>query len=354
MVEKKSFGKLSNGEEVYLYTLTNKNGLKAEITNYGATVVSLFVPDKNGRLEDVVLGYDDVSGYEKGESYFGGIVGRYGNRIGKGKFSLDGTDYQLSINNGENHLHGGKVGFNKRVWRVVGAENKMGGSFITLNYVSIDGEEGYPGTVDISVHYWLNADNELCINYTATTDKNTIVNPTHHSYFNLTGDPTKTILEHELMIDADKYTPVDKGLITTGELADVANTPFDFRKPKAIGKDIDADNQQIKFGLGYDHNWVLNKHQELVYKFATVYEANSGRLMEIFTDQPGVQFYSGNFLDGKSKGKRGVMYQHRTGFCMEAQKFPDSPNKPEWPSATLKASKKTLYRQATIYKFSTK
>ncbi len=354
MVEKKSFGKLSNGEEVYLYTLTNKNGLKAEITNYGAIVVSLFVPDKNGKLEDVVLGYDDVSGYEKGESYFGAIVGRYGNRIGKGKFSLDGTDYQLSINNGENHLHGGKVGFNKKVWRVVGAENRMGGSFITLKYVSVDGEEGYPGTVDISVHYWLNADNELCINYTATTDKNTIMNPTHHSYFNLTGDPTKTILEHELMIDADKYTPVDKGLITTGELADVANTPFDFRKPKLIGKDIDADNQQIKFGLGYDHNWVLNKHQELVYKFATVYEANSGRLMEIFTDQPGVQFYSGNFLDGKSQGKHGVMYQYRTGFCLEAQKFPDSPNKPEWPSATLKASEKTPYKQTTIYKFSTK
>ena len=354
MVEKKSFGKLSNGEEVYFYTLTNKNGLKAEITNYGATVVSLFVPDKNGKLEDVVLGYDDVSGYEKGESYFGGIVGRYGNRIGKGKFSLDGTDYQLSINNGENHLHGGKLGFNKRVWQVVGAENKMGGSFIALKYVSVDGEEGYPGTVELTVNYQLSQENELWINYTATTDKNTILNPTHHSYFNLSGDPSKTILEHELMIDADKYTPVDKGLITTGELADVANTPFDFRKPKAIGKDIDADNLQIKFGLGYDHNWVLNKHPEQVFKFASVYEAVSGRLMEILTDQPGVQFYSGNFLDGKSKGKHGVMYQYRTGFCMEAQKYPDSPNKPEWPSATLKASKKTPYRQTTIYKFSTK
>lgn len=351
IVEKRSFGKLSNGVEVSIYTLTNKNGLKAEITNYGATVVSLFVPDKNGKLEDVVLGYDDAAGYEKGESYFGAIVGRYGNRIGKGKFVLDGKEYQLAINNGENHLHGGKVGFNKKVWEVVDAKSEMGGSFLTLKYISTDGEEGYPGTVELTVSYNLTTDNELLISYTATTDKNTILNPTHHSYFNLSGDPNKNILDHELMIDADKYTPVDKGLITTGELADVANTPFDFRTPKVIGKDINSDNEQIKFGLGYDHNWVLNKHQEQIFKFATLYEPTSGRLMEVYTDQPGVQFYSGNFLDGKSKGKGGVMYQYRTGLCLEAQKFPDSPNKPEWQSATLLAGKTHLYRQTTVYKF---
>lgn len=354
MIEKKSFGKLSNKEEVFLYTLSNKGGFKAEITNYGATVVSLIVPDKNGKFEDIVLGYDDAAGYEKGESYFGAIVGRYGNRIGKGKFVLDGKEYQLSINNGENHLHGGKAGFNKRVWEVIDAKNEMGASFIALKYVSKDGEEGYPGTVELTVNYQLTSDNELLINYTATTDKNTILNPTHHSYFNLNGDPNKTILEHELIIDADKFTPVDKGLITTGEMSDVANTPFDFRTPKAIGKDINADNEQLKFGMGYDHNWVLNKHQERIFKFASVYEPNSGRFMEIYTDQPGVQFYSGNFLDGKSKGKKGIMYQYRTGFCMEAQKFPDSPNKLEWSSPILKASKELPYRQTTIYKFSAK
>lgn len=354
MVEKKSFGKLSNGDEVFLYTLTNKTGLKAEITNYGATVVSLFVPDKNGKLEDIVLGYDDIDGYEKGESFFGAIVGRYGNRIARGKFVLDGKEYQLSINNGENHLHGGKIGFSKRVWEVLGAESKMGGSSMTLKYVSKDGEEGYPGNVELTVNYQLTADNELFINYTATSDKNTILNPTHHSYFNLTGDPNKTVLDHLLMIDADKFTPVDKGLITTGEMADVANTPFDFRTSEAIGKGINDVNEQLKYGLGYDHNWVLNKHQEQIFKFATAYEPISGRFMEVFTDQPGVQFYSGNFLDGKVKGKHGVMYQQRTGFCLEAQKFPDSPNKHEWPSPILKADKTLPYRQTTIYKFSVK
>ena len=354
MVEKKSFGKLSNGDEVFLYTLTNKNGLKAEITNYGATVVSLLAPDKNGKLEDIVLGYDDLEGYEKGESYFGAIVGRYGNRIGKGKFVLDGKEYQLSINNGENHLHGGKIGFSKRVWEVFGAETKMGGSSISLKYVSKDGEEGYPGNVELTVNYQLTADNELFINYTATSDKNTIFNPTHHSYFNLTGDPNQTVLGHLLMIDADKFTPVDKGLITTGEMDNVTRTPFDFRTPKAIGKEINDVNEQLKFGMGYDHNWVLNKHQERIFKFATVYEPVSGRFLEVFTDQPGVQFYSGNFLDGKVKGKHGVRYQQRTGFCLEAQKFPDSPNKLAWPSATLAANKTNPYKQTTIYKFSVK
>src|SRR3989339_32265 len=353
-VKKESFGKTADGQNVDIYTLTNKNGMTVKIINYGATVVSLTAPDRNGKYEDVVLGYDNIEGYEADKSYFGAIVGRYGNRIGKGKFKLDGKEYQLSINNGENHLHGGKIGFSKRVWEVLGVESKMGGSSMTLKYVSKDGEEGYPGNVELTVNYQLTADNELFINYTATSDKNTILNPTHHSYFNLTGDPNKTVLDHLLMIDADKFTPVDKGLITTGEMADVANTPFDFRTSEAIGKGINDVNEQLKYGLGYDHNWVLNKHQEQIFKFATAYEPISGRFMEVFTDQPGVQFYSGNFLDGKVKGKHGVMYQQRTGFCLEAQKYPDSPNKPKWPSPILNADKTLPYRQTTIYKFSVK
>lgn len=356
-VKKEFFGKTTDGQNVDIYTLTNKSGMKVKIINYGATVVSLTAPDRNGKFEDVVLGYDNIEGYEADKSYFGSIVGRYGNRIGKGKFKLDGKEYQLSINNGENHLHGGTIGFNKKVWEVIGYSdikynNLMGGSFITMKYISKDGEEGYPGTVELTVNYTLSKDNELSINYTALSDKNTIINPTHHSYFNLTGDPNKTILDHELMIDADNFTPVDKGLIPTGKFADVTNTPMDFRKPNKIGVRINENYEQLKFGLGYDHNWVLNKHQELEPMIATVYEPTSGRFMEVWTNQPGIQFYCGNFLDGKVKGKNGVMYQYRTGLCLEAQHYPDSPNKPDWPSVVLKPG--DVYRQATIYKFSTK
>ena len=353
-VKKDFFGKTTDGQVVDIFTLSNKNGMTVRIINYGATVVSLTAPDRNGKFEDVVLGYDNLEGYEAGKSYFGAIVGRYGNRIGKGKFKLDGKEYQLATNDGENHLHGGTIGFNKKVWEVIGYDYLMDGSFITMKYISKDGEEGYPGTVELTVNYTLTKDNELSINYTALSDENTIINPTHHSYFNLTGDPNKNILDHELTIDADKFTPVDKGLIPTGKFADVTNTPMDFRKPTKIGARINENYEQLKFGFGYDHNWVLNKHQELEPMIATVYEPTTGRFMQVWTDQPGIQFYSGNFLDGKGKGKNGVMYQYRTGLCLETQHFPDSPNKPDWPSTVLKASKTVPYRQITIYKFSVK
>ncbi len=352
MIEKKLFGKLADGREVYEYTLSNTNGVKAKIINYGATVVSLEVPDRNGKFSDVVLGYDNIEGYVADKSYFGAIIGRYGNRIGKGKFKLDGKEYQLSINNGENQLHGGTEGFNKKLWTVDATDESNLGPSITLSYVSKDGEEGYPGTVKLTVNYQLTNLNELKINYTGTTDKTTILNPTHHSYFNLTGDPNKTILDEELWIDADKFTPVDKGLITTGELADVKGTPMDFRKPIKVGARINDDYEQLKLGRGYDHNFVLNKHQELIPKVASVYDSSSGRFIEMWTDQPGVQFYTGNFLNGKVKGKNGIMYQQRTGLCLEAQHFPDSPNKPNFPSVVLKPGQ--VYRQSTIYKFSVK
>ena len=354
MVEEKIFGKLSDGREVNVYTLKNANGMEIKIINYGATVVSLTAPDKSGKYEDVVLGYDNLEGYVNDKSYFGTIVGRYGNRIGKGKFKLDGKEYQLSINDGENQLHGGIEGFNKKVWGVVKTEavDSVGSASITLRYISKDGEEGFPGTVELNVKYTLTKDNELSINYSATTDKKTILNPTHHSYFNLSGDMLKTILDNEVMIDADYFTPVDKELITMGVFTEVANTPMDFRVPKKVGKEVDVDYEQLKFADGYDHNWVLNKHEEKLAKFATVYEPTSGRLMEVSTDQPGVQFYCGNFLNGTVMGKNGDMYAKRSGLCLEAQLYPDSPNKPEWPSPILEPGK--VYSQTTVYKFSTK
>ncbi len=350
----KIFGILSDGQEVNEYTLRNAKGMEARIIEYGAIIVSLTAPDKNGKFSDVVLGYDNLESYESDRSYFGTIVGRYGNRICKGKFALDGVNYQLNINDGENHLHGGTGGFNKKVWTVVntGKVDAQGSSSITLKYTSKDGEEGYPGTVELTVIYTLTKKNELSINYTAITDKKTIINPTHHSYFNLSGDMNQTILDHEVMIDADKFTPIDKGLITTGTFNDVADTPMDFRTAKKVGKEIESDYEQLKLAGGYDHNWVLNKHREKIFKFAAVYEATSGRLMEVSTDQPGVQFYSGNFLNGTVAGKNGVMYAKRTGLCLETQLYPDSPNKPEWPSAVLEPDK--VYSQTTIYKFSIK
>ena len=352
MVEKRIFGKLADGTEVFSYTLKNAKGMEARIIAYGAAVVSLTAPDRNGKFADVVLGYNNIEGYVADKAYFGAIVGRYGNRIGKGKFKLEGKDYQLSINNGENHLHGGVEGFNKKLWTVIAAEATPIGSTITLKYVSQDGEEGYPGKVELTVVYNLTNENELSIKYSATTDKTTILNPTHHSYFNLTGDPNKIILDHELMIDTDNFTPVDSGLITNGKFATVTNTPMDFRTAKKIGQDIEADFEQLKFGGGYDHNWVLNQHQEKIFKCADLYEPVSGRFMEVWTDQPGLQFYCGNFLDGTVKGKNGIMYKKRTGLCLEAQCFPDSPNKPEWPTVVLTTGK--VYRQTTIYKFSAK
>ena len=349
-MDKKLFGKLSDGSEVYLYTLANKSGMEAKIINYGAAVVSLTAPDKNGKLADVVLGYDSLDGYANDKSYFGAIVGRYGNRIADGKFKLDGKEYQLTINDGANHLHGGLKGYNKVLWNETEIAKTGDGASLTLSYESKDGEQGYPGNLKLTVKYTLTNNNELKIEYNAVTDKPTVLNPTHHSYFNLTGDPEKTILDHELMIDADNTTPVAKGLIPTGKFASVANTPMDFRKPTKIGARIDENYDQLKLGLGYDHNWVLNKHQESLPKVLSVYEPVSGRVMEMYTDQPGVQFYSGNFLDGTVKGKNGIMYKHRTGFCLEAQHYPDSPNHPEFPSTKLEPGQ--VYKQTTIYKFS--
>jgi aldose 1-epimerase len=351
MIAKTSYGKLPDGREVSQYTLKNAGGVEVRIINYGAIVTSIRVPDRDGKLADIVLGYDSLSGYLGDNAFLGAIVGRYGNRINKGRFKIDGQEYQVTVNDGENHLHGGKIGFNKVLW-----DAKVGPPAaepaLALTYISPDGEEGYPGTVTLTVTYTLTNENELRIDYEGKTDKPTILNPTHHSYFNLTGNPIETILNHELIIDADKITPVDAGLIPTGELADVANTPFDFRKPQKIGLRINEPNEQLQFGHGYDHNWVLNNYDRTVHEVVELYEPLSGRLMEIFTDQPGMQFYSGNFLNGTIRGKNGVQYQHRTGLCLEAQCFPDSPNKPNFPSVILRPGQ--VYHQRTIYKFSVK
>ena len=350
MVKKELFGTLQNGDEIYSYVLTNKNNMSAEIINYGATVVKLSAPDRNGKIEDIILGYDSLSSYVNGSSFFGGIVGRYGNRIAKGRFTLDGKEYQLPINNPPNSLHGGTIGFNKRVWKA----KELSGDIpaVEFTYLSPDGEEGYPGDLTISVTYSLTDENGLKIDYKATTDKPTILNPTNHCYFNLTGNPNNTILNHVLMINADKFTPVDSTLIPTGQLEDVANTPMDFRKPKTIGKDINDDFQQLKFAGGYDHNWVLNNYNGSVREVVTLYDSTSGRYMEVLTDQPGIQFYSGNFLNGKDRGKDGIYYKFRTGLCLECQHYPDSPNKDNFPSVVLRPGE--TYTQTTIYKFSVK
>jgi aldose 1-epimerase len=343
------FGKLPDGREVHQYTLTNKSGMFVQIIDFGATVTSLRVPDRNGKIEDVVLGYDSLQGYVEGTAYFGAIVGRYGNRIAKGRFQLDGKDYQLTVNDGENHLHGGKIGFNKVLWdaKILHSTDEPA---LQLQYTSRDGEEGYPGTVVLNVTYFLTEKNELRIEYQGTTDKPTILNPTQHSYFNLSGDFTKRITGHRLMIEADQYTPVDKGLIPTGELASVENTPFDFRVAKFIQDGIDDDNEQIGFGRGFDHNWVLRGSPGTVRKAAELSYSANGRILTVFTDQPGLQFYTGNFLDGSAKGKNGIAYEYRTGLCLEAQAFPDTPNKPQFGSVTLRPGR--VYLQTTIYQFS--
>ncbi|MGB2869716.1 MAG: aldose epimerase family protein [Bacteroidota bacterium] len=351
MIETSVFGKLSDGREVHRYVLKNTAGCEVSLIEFGAAVTSLVVPDRKGTFADVVLGYDSLSGYVADKSYFGAIVGRYGNRIGKGRFKLDGKSYQLTVNDGENHLHGGKLGFNKVLWdsKIV---SKGPEPSIEFTYKSPDGEEGYPGTVTLSVTYTLTEKNELRIDYRGTTDKTTILNPTHHSYFNLSGNFGNTILDHVLTIEADSVTPVDKGLITTGGYTSVDKTPMDFRNPTPVGSRINDKYEQLSFGKGYDHNWVLRNYNHKVRKVAELYEPTSGRLMAVSTDQPGLQFYSGNFLDGTTIGKHGTAYQHRTGLCLETQCYPDSPNKPQFPSVVLKPGEE--YRQTTVYAFSTK
>ncbi len=349
IIKMEPFGTTPDGKEVNLYTLKNAKGCEVKITNYGGIVISLTVPDKDGNLGDVVLGYDNLDGYIKNSPYFGALIGRYGNRIGKAKFTLDGKTYTLAANDGENHLHGGKVGFDKVVWDA--KEIKESGNVgLELTYFSKDGEEGYPGNLTCTVKYLWTNKNELKIEYEATTDKTTVVNLTHHSYFNLACQGN--ILDHQLMMRADKFTPVDKGLIPTSDLSDVKDTPMDFTKLTAIGSRIDQDDEQLKYGLGYDHNWVLFSYTGAMRMVASVYEPTSGRVMEVYTTEPGLQFYSGNFLDGTITGKNGVVYQHRTGLCLETQHFPDSPNKPDFPSTTLKPGEK--YSTTTIYKFKTK
>ncbi|UII21468.1 aldose epimerase family protein [Fulvivirga ligni] len=348
--EPKEFGE-ADGKKVSLYTLKNSHGVEAHITNYGGIITSLMVPDKTGKLEDVVLGYDNLADYQKDSPYFGALIGRYGNRIAKGKFTLDGEEYTLAVNNGVNTLHGGKKGFDKVVWDAEKITTDEGEG-LKLNYVSPDMEEGYPGELKVEVTYVLTDDNSLKIDYTATTDKKTIVNLTNHSYFNLTGGVKGDILGHEVMINADKFVPIDSTLIPEGQLESVDGTPFDFREPTAIGARIGEDNQQLTYGGGYDHCWVLNADGEGMTKAASVYEPKSGRLMEIFTTEPGLQFYSGNFLDGSLTGKGGVAYKYRWGIALETEHYPDSPNQPDFPSVELNPGE--TYHTSTTYKFSTK
>lgn len=336
-------------DSIKLYTLKNSSGVTVKVTNFGAIITSIVVPDRDGNRADVALGYNRVEDYINAvdKPYFGAVVGRYGNRIAKGEFELDGATYALATNNGENHLHGGVIGFDKVVWdaKPLPEENA-----VELTYLAKDREEGYPGNLTVSVKYALNDDSELVIDYHATTDKATHCNVTQHTYFNLKGEGEGTILGHELMLPASRYTPVDEGLIPTGELPQVAGTPFDFTTAKPIGRDIGAADQQLEFGLGYDHNWVLDKPAGELGLAARVHEPTTGRTLQITTTEPGIQFYCGNFLDGRLKGKSGKTYVHRGGFCLETQHYPDSPNQPQFPSTVLRPGEE--YQTRTVFKFS--
>jgi aldose 1-epimerase len=341
------FGRTSDGTPVSIYTLTNAKGIEARITTYGGRVVSLKVPDRKGAMGDVILGFDSLAGYiDNPGPFFGALIGRYGNRIGGARFILDGVEYKLDQNDGANSLHGGSRGFDKAVWTA----KELVGSGLELRYLSKDGEEGYPGNLNATVTYHLTSANELRIDYAATTDKTTVVNLTNHSYFNLKGDGD--ILGHVLTLNADRFTPVDSGLIPTGELRAVNGTPFDFRKPTAIGARIEQSDEQLKLGKGYDHNWVLNRRESRPTLAARVEEPSTGRVLEVSTREPGIQFYTGNFLDGTIKGKGGKVYGLRSGFCLETQHFPDSPNQPAFPSTVLKPGEQ--FHSTTVFKFSAK
>lgn len=363
-IEVSDWGKTSDGKEVKLYTMTNDNGMVVKISNFGAVINAIIVPDKDGNMADVALGFDEVSGYEADSCpYFGALVGRYGNRIADGKFTIDGKTYQVTKNEkGITCLHGGKIGFNRKIWNVETKENDDA-MILKCTLKSPNGEEGFPGNLDVIVHYILPKKlNSLVVLYGAKTDKATPINLTQHCYFNLKGAGSETITDHILTINADKFTPVNETLIPTGDLRDVEGTPFDFRKPTAIGKRIgQTDYDQIKLGNGYDHNWVLNKTQNMVGKKsekfletpdATLYEPTTGRVMEVYTTEPGVQFYAGNFLDGSLIGKGGKAYQFRSGMCLETQHFPNSPNTPNFPSTILKPGEE--YRTGTVFRFGVK
>ena len=349
-IMKEPFGKTQDGVAVDCYTLKNHNGVEMKVINYGATIITLKVPDQNGKLDDIVLGFEKLADYEAKSPYFGCIVGRYGNRIAKGKFTLNGVPYCLATNNGPNSLHGGLKGFNKAVWHAKEMQTAAGPA-VEFTHVSKDGEEGYPGNLTMKLVYTLTDKNEVRIDYTATTDKDTVINLTNHSYFNLAGQGNGDILGHEMMINASHFTPVDDTLIPTGELRPVKGTPFDFTKPTAIGARIQQDDEQLKFGKGYDHNWVLDK-DEAMSLVARVVEPQSGRVLEVSTTEPAVQFYTGNFLDGTVTGKAGKVYKQRYGFCLETQHYPDSPNHPNFPPTVLRPGQ--TYQTTTIFRFSTK
>ena len=346
-VQRRSFGKLADGREATLYTLTNVKGAEIAITDYGATVVSIKVADRKGQMADVALGYDDVSGYVKDKSFFGATVGRYGNRIAKGQFKLDGKTYDLPKNDGPNTLHGGTEGYNKRMWTA-----KVGkGTSLEMSYTSPDGEMGFPGNLHVNVTFTLTDNNELRIEYNATTDKDTVVNLTNHTYFDLAGQSHGDILQHRLTLHAPQFTPVDATLIPTGELRAVKGTPFDFTSAHAIAERIGQTDEQLKFGRGYDHNFVLDHSATDGRSVAAeVYDPTSGRVLQVVTTEPGIQFYSGNFLDGTVAGKGGYKYPHRSGFSLETQHFPDSPNHPKFPSTELKPGAR--YHTVTTYRFS--
>ena len=349
MIKKEAFGKTKDGLAVDLYTFSNASGMEVRAMTYGGIILSIKVPDRNGKFDDVTLGFDSLDPYLSAPPYFGALIGRYGNRIGKARFKLDGKEYKLAVNNGPNALHGGVKGFDKVVWQAESFD-KPEGVGVVFRYTSPDGEEGYPGTLQAQVTYTLTDKNELAFDYHATTDKATPVNLTNHAYFNLAGPGVRDILDHQMMINADNTTPVDSTLIPTGEIKSVEGTPFDFRKPTAIGARIDANDQQIKYGPGYDHNFVLNRQGEGLSLAARVVEPTTGRVMEVSTTEPAVQFYTGNFLDGTLTGKGGHVYKRRYAFCLETQHFPDSPNKPSFPSTILKPGE--TYTSKTVYAFS--
>ena len=347
-IKKDVFGILADGADVALYTLVNDRGMKARITPYGGIIVSLTAPDRDGTMGDVVLGFDALQEYVEHNPFFGCLVGRFGNRIANGKFTLDGIEYVLAQNDGQNHLHGGLKGFDKKLWGSQALETPEGPA-LELTYTSPDGEEGYPGTLSVKVVYTLTHDNALKIEYTATTDKPTVVNLTNHSYFNLSAGVSDTILEHEMMINADRFTPVDGTLIPTGELRPVDHTPLDFRTSTPIGARIEADDAQLKFGGGYDHNWIVNGEAGQLRLAARVTEPVSGRVMEVYTTEPAIQFYAGNMMPPSMKGKGGRVLKRRGGLCLETQHYPDSPNQPDFPSTRLEPGQ--VYQTTTIYKF---
>jgi len=349
-VTKASGGKLPNGAAVEIYTLKDEK-IEVQVATYGGEVISLKAPDRTGKMADVVLGFDDPSGYyensnSKGAAFFGALVGRYANRIARAKFSLDGKEYTLAKNNGENTLHGGPAGFHNRMW-----EGKIIPDGVELTYVSKDGEEGYPGNLSVTVRYTVES-GDLKIDYAATTDKPTVLNLTNHSYFNLSGQGNGTILQEQLQLNASRVTPVDSTLIPTGELKSVSGTPFDFLKPHAVGERINADDEQIRLGHGYDHNFVIDGGGKELTKAAEVYDPASGRVLQVLTTEPGVQFYTSNFLDGSIKGKEGIAYPRNAGLCLETQHFPDSPNHPDFPSAVLRPGGK--FHSVTVYRFATR